>query len=148
MKKILKLAIVVFVCFIFSSAVLASKTYVVYENSESNTYIVPHKVSGKNEIYVLRQKANELNPVYYRINEIKEEKDRLLEKKFRRIHSWFKPKDYYGYDEEVFGSKKLYLDWKDAESVEEKEDFHPTKGYDCFKGKNFFERIEKYSLKK
>ncbi len=138
---------VVFVFIIFSNIVLASTTYIVYENSKSNTYIVPQKSSGKSEIYVLRQKANKLNPIYYEIYEKNEEKERLLEKKFRRIHSWFKHKNYYGYDEEVFGNKNLYLNWKDADSVEETENFHPTKGYDCYKGKTFFDRIEKYSVK-
>lgn len=145
MKNILKLAIIVFVIIIFSSVVLA-KTYVVYTDSRTNKYTVPHK-EGKSEIYVLRHKANRLNPVYYEVYERNEEKERLLEKKFRRFRSWKDHKLYYGYHEEVFGSKKLYLNWKDVPNKEGKEDFHPTHGYKYFKDKTFLERIEKYSVK-
>jgi len=147
MKKILKLIIIVFIFIIFTSSVLASKTYVIYEDSKSNTYIIPQKLSGENEIYVLRQKANRLNPIMYEVYENNEEKERLLEKKFRRFKSWVKNKFYIGYHEEVFGSKNLYLNWKDVKAGEEEEDFYPTKGYDEYKGKTFFERIEKYSVK-
>ena len=72
---------------------------------------------------------------------------RLLEKKFRRFKSWINNKFYLGYDEEVFGSKNLYLNWKDVPNEEYEEDFHPTKGYKYYKGKTFLERIEKYSVK-
>lgn len=165
MKKILKLLIIMVVFAILSSAVLASRTYVIYENSKSNTYVIPQKFSGENEVYVLRNKANKFNPIYYKIYERNEEKERLFNKKFRRMNAWIGKKFYYGYEdsewkqlywmddklhhgysEEVFGNKKLYLNWKDVDS-EEEEYFHPTKGYKCFKGKTFFERIEKYSVR-
>ena len=147
MKKALRLFAVIFVFAILSSAVFASRTYVIYESSKSNTYVVPHKFSGKSEVVVLRQKANKLNPVYYEIYERNEEKERLLEKKFRRVKVWFNNKFYIGYNEEFFGSKKLYLNWRDVKSTEDEEYFHPTKGYKCLKGKTFSERIDKYSVK-
>lgn len=167
LKAILKLLIAIVVFIIFSSIVLASRTYVIYEDSKSNTYVVPQKLSGKNEVYVLRQKANRLNPIYYEVYERNEEKERLFKKKFRRYKSWFGKRFYYGYDdseelkllfwmddrlrfgydEEIFGSKNLYLNWEDAEEIEELEDFYPMKGYKYFKDKTFVERIEKYSVK-
>ncbi len=143
MKKIFKLLMIVFVIVMFASTALASKTYVVYDKPNSNTYVIPHKFDGKSDICVLRQKANKLNPKFYDIYESNEEKERLLEKKFRGVKSWKDYKVYYGYHEEVFGSKNMYLNWKDAENTWGDEDFHPTKGYDNY----FFEKIEKYSVK-
>ncbi len=136
MKSKLYFFIFILIFLILSSTVFASKTYV-----------IEHKVNDGNEIIVLRQKANNLNPIYYEIDEENEEKERLLEKKFRRVKAWVDNKFYIGYHEEVFGSKNLYLNWKDVPNEEEKESFYPTYGYKYFKGKTFFERIEKYSLK-
>ena len=129
---------------LLSSAALAGRTYVVYEGSDKNEYIIPHS-TGKSEVCVVREKANKLNPLFFEIDERNEEKERLFNKKFRGFRSWVNNKFYEGYHEDVFGSKRLYLNWHDVDSKEYNEDFHHTIGYHEYKGKTYSERLEKYS---
>lgn len=88
-------------------------SFTIFNSNQFNTYLIPDSVpSGHDEIRQIWTRTKELRN--YRIQKANE-REQLEDDLEEKTKNWLiiiEDDVYYGFDEEIFGTKKFYLYWE------------------------------------
>ena len=67
------------------------------------------------DMQLIREKTREIRKARMLEEIEKDEKEEKFEEQFRNFKTFFDSHTVYGFDEELYGSKRLFLYWEDAD---------------------------------
>ncbi len=89
------------------------KSYTIFDSKELNTYLIPdNKISPEEELRQIWTKSRDLRQHRLQKAIEREELEKNLELKSKRWIAIIDNDVYYGFDEEIYGTKEFYFYWK------------------------------------
>jgi len=116
MKRLLIIFLILLISLSTLTYAFDLKTYIIQDSKPKpkyKTFNIYEKPSPRENLGILYKKTKNIREMRYEKQEYIENKERWLKDISKNWLCFIDGKKYRGYDEDIHGSKKLYLYWKD-----------------------------------